>query len=482
MNFAETNECFKSETDIFSLAPIQTSVEEGSWQLVSSVISSPDSGTIEFNVAATDEYIDLNQSELVIYVSIRKQSDKSIIKSTDNVGPVNNFIHSLFDQVILSLNNTQIENSNGSYPYRAYIENLLNYGFDAKTSHLVSSLFIKDSPGSMDSIKFSKTDNTKEISYFTGDTLTIPKPETNDAPSIIQLTNKIKVVDTTIDPYAEVNHGLLDRKQIFNGKTVELSGRLHIDLFNSDRYLINRIPFKLTLQRSKPSFYLMSASTTENYYAHIDKANLFIRKVKIAPSVMDFHIKQHQTLNANYPIRRVIVKQITIPKDIVSFLIDNVNIGKMPRRVVLGFVEHEAAIGTFKKNPYNFQNFDVEKINLIVAGHSLPYRQGIELDFTNNNYVRGYNTIFKGLNSNAYETGNDITYNDFKNGYSLYVFNLTPDMCDSYHSSLPKIGNLEIDIKFRTTTTVAINAIVYLEFDNNIQITNLRQVVADYKV
>ena len=39
-----------------------------------------------------------------------------------------------------------------TYAYRAMMETLLTYGFDAMTSHLTSGLFYKDTPGKMDAV------------------------------------------------------------------------------------------------------------------------------------------------------------------------------------------------------------------------------------------------------------------------------------------------------------------------------------------
>ena len=47
-------------------------------------------------------------------------------------GPVNNWMHSLFSQVDVSLNGTLVTPSTNTYAYRAYIETLLSHGAEAK--------------------------------------------------------------------------------------------------------------------------------------------------------------------------------------------------------------------------------------------------------------------------------------------------------------------------------------------------------------
>lgn len=463
------DECYKYETELFSNVPMQTIVEEGSWDRIAP-LSGFETGTLEFNIAPTDEYIDLSETQLYLSCSIRKKvNDKYDLLDSDKVGPINNFLHSLFSQVTLWLNNTQIENSNGSYAYRAYIENLLNYGKGAKTSHLRSCLFEKDTPGYMEVFAKPKEEDIfgakKDITYEW----------------LTEAINKYesRIIDKVSAP--KYNAGFLNRTKKFQKKTVELYGPLHIDMFNSNKYLLNQVPVRLQLQRSKDSFSLMGAPGTDSYIVHIDKAFLHVRKVKLSPNIMNMHIKSLQSMNAYYPIRRVIVKTISISEKKMYETLDKIHIGRMPRRVVVGFVKHSAVSGNFTQNPFNFEHFNLERIQLNVAGHSIPYRHAIDLDFNEDDYILGYSSIYKGLNKGIYLTGNDISYDEFKQGYALFAFNLTPDHCDGEHMSIPKTGELQIDVKFKQELATNISAIVYLEFDSVVQINNLRQVFVDYK-
>lgn len=471
----DLNACYKSETDIFSPPPIQTTIEQGSWDRVTP-LAGFERGTIEFDIAGTDEYIDLSETEFRAQLSLRKidaqdETKSEPISAEEKVGEVNNLLHSLFDQITVSLNGTQIENSNGSYGYRAYLEKLLNYGTDAKETHLFSSLFIKDKAGQMNSVETSQ--NTSKV------------VKSNVAVTISGTAATVAGTDVTVMPVepANYNPGFVKRRHfLVENKSIELCDKLHIDLFNSNRYLLNKVPIKLKLERSKNSFVLMGPGDESKYFIFIEKCALYVRKVKLSPSIMADHLKSLQMANALYPIRRVIVKNHTISEKVVSETIDNIYVGKMPRRVVVGFVKHNAFNGAIAENPFNFQHFNIEKIKLYVAGHPIPYREDLNFDFDKNQYVRGYNTLYKGLYRSLYDTGNDITYEDYKNGYTLFAFNTTPDLCDSEHSSLPTTGELQLEVKFKKETPSNITAVFYLEFDNVVQINNLRQILFDYKV
>ena len=73
-----------------------------------------------------------------------------VITDADYVGGVNLFLHCLFQRVDVSLNDVQVSHSAETYGYRAFIESLLTYGPQAKTSLLAASMYYKNTAGNMD--------------------------------------------------------------------------------------------------------------------------------------------------------------------------------------------------------------------------------------------------------------------------------------------------------------------------------------------
>ena len=143
-------ECAKSELDLFSVPATQTSIESGTYVEYHPISSITGAAPIEFDVTASgDDYLDLANSFLCVRAKITR-ADGENLDATDTVGPVNNFLHSLFSQLDVSLNGTLITSSTNTYAYRSYIETLLSYGVDAKSSQLTSALFYKDEAGKMD--------------------------------------------------------------------------------------------------------------------------------------------------------------------------------------------------------------------------------------------------------------------------------------------------------------------------------------------
>ena len=214
MAFVHRQSCegVKSELDLFAVPPTQTSIEHGGWIEHQPITSLDSGGPIEFVVpGAGDAYIDLANTYLLVRAKVVRGVGADIADDTP-VAPVNNWLHSLFSQVDVHLNDTLVTPSSNTYPFRAYVETLLSYGAEAKKTQLTSQLWYKDTAGHMEA--------TQENGG---------------------------------------NAGLVERRRhIAGSRVVEMMGRLHVDLFMQDRFLINGVTVKIRLVRSKDAFSLMA--------------------------------------------------------------------------------------------------------------------------------------------------------------------------------------------------------------------------------
>lgn len=150
MAFLHNNscECGKSELDLFTIPPTQTTIEDSHWVYYNPVTTISDNSPIEFHIPGnSEEYIDLSHTLLKIRAQIVNSNGEA--PNTDAVGPVNNLLHSMISQINVQFNQKSVAASNSTYPYRAYIETLLNYGTDATNSHLQLSLWYPDTPSRM---------------------------------------------------------------------------------------------------------------------------------------------------------------------------------------------------------------------------------------------------------------------------------------------------------------------------------------------
>src|SRR6267154_1287948 len=139
--------CSSPQLDLFTTPMTQTSIESGTWAEFNPVSAITDSMPIEFDISgAGTSYIDVSQTQLVVKAQLIRANGTPIDISS-HVAPCNLFLHSLFSEIDVKLNGTLITSSNNTYPYRAYVETLLSYGRDAKSSRLTSALYCQNTGG-----------------------------------------------------------------------------------------------------------------------------------------------------------------------------------------------------------------------------------------------------------------------------------------------------------------------------------------------
>ena len=88
--------------------------------------------------------------------------------------------------------------------------------------------------------------------------------------------------------------------------------------------------------------------------------------------------------------------------------------------------------------------------------------------------------MFAGTGKMFQDEGNDVTRDDFGQGYSLFAFDLTPDVCDGSHFNLVQKGNLRVEMHFDQPLPQTVNIVVYGEFETVLEIDRSRNVIYDY--
>ena len=111
----------------------------------------------------------------------------------------------------------------------------------------------------------------------------------------------------------------------------EAYGKIHCDIFNINKYMLNNIDIKLVFTRSSDSFCLLGAAGSK---CVVSIADIFlrIRRVRVSNYVMLAHAMALEQTTAKYP---------------------------MPTRVVVGFVKTSAYGGTREQDPFYFHHIVV---------------------------------------------------------------------------------------------------------------------------
>lgn len=235
----------------------------------------------------------------------------------------------------------------------------------------------------------------------------------------------------------------------------------------------------MRFNRAKSDFYMMTAAGSTGKVSIISIL-LWVRKVKPAPTVLNAINQRLNTETAKYPLRRVKVKTFTIPNGIQSKISDHLFQGQIPKRLVIGFVPNASFNGDSTKNPFNFKNYKVKKLEVSINRDTISTRP-FEPDFTNNLNLRSYLSLYQGLGKFGSDWAPDINFEEYKDRYTLWCIDFTKDQeaqLDKFH--LIETGNLRIEVQFGENTPEAINCLVYAEFDNLLEINKQREVNIDY--
>lgn len=459
--------CGMENLELFQVPPTNIALEESKWMEYYPISSTLQSETapIEFDIQGQgDEYIDLSQTYVQIVCKFTKDDGTALTGANTSVTPVNNIIHSLFSEIDVTLNGKIITPGTDTYPYKAYLEKLLSYRPKTlETQMKACSLWEKDTAGHMDDALTTAPTQTKTQFNVVDDKVTI---------NAAQLGFPL--------PADGENEGLRKRRDaIENSKKITLIDRLYVDLFQQDRFIPNGVDIRLRFNRAKPAFHLMAHAGSTGKISILSML-LWVRKVKPTATVLNAINERLNSETAKFPLRRVEVKTFTIPQGTQSKITDHLFQGQMPKRIVLGFVENAAFNGDLTKNPFNFKNANVKKLDVSINGETITTRP-FEPDFANDLYLRSYLSLYQGLGKFGEDWAPDISFEEYKDGYTLWCVDFTKDQeaqLDKFH--LIETGNLRIEVQFSQNTATTLNCLVYAEFDNLLEINKQREVSVDY--
>jgi hypothetical protein len=409
--------CIKSELSLFDPPMVQVTAEKAHWADVHPTSAVTGAGPIEFQVvgSARDEYLDLNDTILYLRIKITKSNGTDLDDAT-KVYPTNLLLSSLFSDITLSLNDTVIEGGNGLYPYKSMMTSLLQFNSEIKKTHLRAAGFEED------------------------------KQEREE--------------------------------WLTKNKSLELMGPLFLDFFTQSKYLLPGVDVRLKMTYSKLPFCLMNDGK-ESMKLKIERATLFIRRVKVNPAVVLGHELGLKNNNAIYPIQQSEMITYLITAGSSSHVQDHLCRGNLPKLVIVGLVSNEAFNGKKDKDPTLFDHFDLNYLALCSDGECIPYSQPIEADFPKGHAVQAYMRTIQSLEQYNSNFSNGITLEDFVNkGRALYVMNLTPDLNASGSCGQPfRRGNLRLELKFGTPLKETINVIVFSIRDGTIEVTEDRKII-----
>lgn len=422
----------RGQVELFGLPPTDTTVESSFYAEYKPVVNIQDNDAkIDFRITGNaSQYLDLFDHFCYLRVKV-VASDGKDLPAAAEVSTSNLFMHSLFSQCDVSINNQLVSTSNNCYMYKAYLETVLTYGTDYINSQATCPLFYKD------------TDN-----------------------------GSLK----------DTNTGYKKRKQwIQASKPVELIDKLKFDLAYQHRYILNDTTVTISLARAVETFSLLcgalaSGSPAINPKVKFLDASLFVRKHVLYPSI----VLSHQKLlegghSARYPFKKSEVKFFSIPKSSQSFIEENVFLGTIPTRIVICLIPSKGFVGDYDVNPYVFPHYNLNYISLSV--NNVPYPiKGLQLDFDSDIKLLPYYLLYCSLGTAGQDQGLTFDREEFCSGQTFFGFDINQSTGSDSALQLEKNGCVRIELKFAKALPEAVNCLVYSEHFKILEIDRFRQI------
>lgn len=423
---------YGDELALFRVPPTNSGVEKVRWIEYRPISQSGDDGPVEFLITGGgNQYIDLRRTKLHVKIKLVKEDGKSL-EEGENVGCINLLLHSLWGQVDVHLQQKLISSSGAMYPFKAYLDTLLRYGTDDKETKVQSQMYYPDT---------SHAINTSDI-------------------------------------LKGGNSGLTSRADLVaKSKLIDLEGPLLSDVCQMSRYLLNGIETSFKLWPSNNSFRVMSGVVDAKYKVVVKDAKLSVCHVTVSPEIVMGHNEILKSATAKYPFWRSEIKHFAVSSGQYYFNKDNIFQGEVPTKMIMGLVSSKAMSGDYKKNPFNFQHYNVDNIAITVDGENIPGKP-LTPKFSKDkgqNFITAYNTLFSGKDDSGQFKG--ISRSDYPLGYTLYVFDLEPTLSKVDYWPMLKRGNLKLDIHFEKPLTETVEVLIYATFPDLFEVDGSRAVL-----
>jgi hypothetical protein len=426
---------------LFALPPTEAGIEKRynvNYRPVSQLVDA--SSPLEFAFTGAIDMIDLRNTELHVRAKIVNGKGENVSQD-ECVAPSNLLLHSLFEKVDITIGGKMMTHAMGGYPYMSYLRTIRCLGAD--NNHLESVGFKLDS-GDMDA------------------TGLMPKKDPSDK------TEK-----------RVFNGGALHRALWFtDGKTFEMQGRLLADVCDLSRFLLNNTEVAVKLYRSRPEFMLGAKDATAGYKILLEEIYLKVAYVKPSPGVlMGLSRALDQKHKALYPFTRSEVRTFNIPEAYQDIYLDNIFQDVVPSVIMVGLLDSRAKNGSFLKNCFNFQPYDVREIGISVDGAYVP---GLpqKVNFSKGqNYVTAYKNFMSCLRGHADDVG--IGLDQFKDGFTLFTFSLESEAGGDdpeKNLSLAKHGSVRLEVLFGKALPHTVSILVYCEYPSLFTIDKARRV------
>jgi hypothetical protein len=429
---------------LFTQLPTNVAIEKSHYREIQTLNPVTDVGPYTFRLFSDINWVQLSKIfiQTIMQIQVRVNNIWRPIAAADNaVAPIQLIGKTLFKQLKIKFNGTEVYDSGSLYAYRAYLETLLMY-----------------------------SDATKE-QYF------------GAAGWHRQDENAENAADA----------GFIARAEPFaGGEYVMTWGNLHFDLANQERYLLNGMDLVFELSRNSNEFLLQTYAPAGVAAPALLPCRLHIQSMRMYVKVIDAFNNVNNGVQtaltqtpALYPKIRTEIKSIFLNTGRRETPENNIFTDVIPRRIICALVAGPGYDGSNTNEPFNFRPFNLSQVEIMAGGQTYP-AVPYNLDFgaNSNRFLRAFFDMYDAIGYAQDDRSNGISVAKFKAGWTIFAFDLTPGMVDgSTHSyELLRQGTTSINMRFRDPIpALGVELIIYAEFDSVTSIDLNRNVTNDGK-
>lgn len=349
-------------------------------------------------------------SETYLYVKcqaqIKNSAEATSLEDFAKVAPLNYMLNSMIKQATIEINGTSVTPSTNTFAYKAYLESLLMYNKDARTSHLTAA--------------------------------------------------------GIIGPFQQ-------RSAMLNGgDEFELMGRIHFDLTHQPRPIPGGCSVSIKLDLNSPQFVFQSSDSAVKPKLKICEALLSVRRAVVSPlALRRIYAQKHLAIPyeksyvRNFPIRKGALEEPL--EDICRGRLPR----RLFFCMVSSQAYHgDYAKDALEFKHFNLNSFACFVDG--VQYPTQAYRPNMSANHCIKEYVGLVQTLNQN-NTDSYAgiSYDEFRNNKFILGVNLAPDCFDYDGYNGV-TNPPREGTLRIQLGFATETTEAIQGLIYLEFDSEI--------------
>ena len=146
---------------------------------------------------------------------------------------------------------------------------------------------------------------------------------------------------------------------------------MHIDFLNSSRWIPPGVNLRLKFIRNDDDFVVVANANNGSYRIKILDLYVEFRKISVNIPIMK---RQMDLLDKGHPYVMPFLQGKhfvhTIPESRLSYMLDDLCTGRLPKQLIVSFVAHDSYNGSLKKNGYLFENMEINSLVFKVNGEN----------------------------------------------------------------------------------------------------------------